>query len=607
MMMVMNPGMGMGMGMGMGAMGGRPGDWRCAAPGCNTNNWPVRWDCRRCSTPKGVCGPPMMGVPPFLGGGAPQQQGVMHPGMQAAPPLMQSAMQPAAQLTQLRPGEWVCPGCHNHNYANRAQCNRCFEPCPAGARYMPPGAAAAAAPTPQPPVSAGRSGVQGKDWKCPQCTQKNWADRENCARCQRSRPQRGPEDLPPRGIDERLPAWARRGFCGATVVPDSDSDTGDDARGKPDDFAPIAALAMCGSPHMQQEALRFIAQSSKASGQKRRLLLTGRDAGAAELVPARKRPRSGLDLGGLLQPRGGSAPAPAQRAASGRSGGMDLFLAAVTAAAAAGFAVGRGEAAGRGAGAPRPAGDSESSDGEPDPEMGRLRRRLAKLRALQRQGCDGLEDAIARAEAKVAVQFDRQRLAASGLLPPSGRRRRAAAAAVAAAEPSVSRSRSRSRSPSRSPRSRAQLPVETQGPTGPLGPLELRIAPGSSPPAVAGVTPEGNAQRAGIKPGDVILRVNGSDVTDRTQLARRCSLDCGVAEGETVLVTVRRRQKRRPPAEFELALKLAKAKGGWRRWLREADAAERGGSRRAALAQDVQRLRRELRAAELELEAEAEA
>lgn len=34
---------------------------------------------------------------------------------------------------EVRPGDWSCPSCHNHNYASRAACNRCQLPKPANA------------------------------------------------------------------------------------------------------------------------------------------------------------------------------------------------------------------------------------------------------------------------------------------------------------------------------------------------------------------------------------------------------------------------------------------------------------------------------------------
>ena len=30
--------------------------------------------------------------------------------------------------TNMRPGDWVCPSCNNHNYADKIRCNRCKVP-----------------------------------------------------------------------------------------------------------------------------------------------------------------------------------------------------------------------------------------------------------------------------------------------------------------------------------------------------------------------------------------------------------------------------------------------------------------------------------------------
>ena len=30
----------------------------------------------------------------------------------------------------MRPGDWMCPSCNNHNYADKVRCNRCKMPKP---------------------------------------------------------------------------------------------------------------------------------------------------------------------------------------------------------------------------------------------------------------------------------------------------------------------------------------------------------------------------------------------------------------------------------------------------------------------------------------------
>jgi hypothetical protein len=74
--------------------GARPGDWVC--PGCQNNNFARRLNCHRCSTPKSMA----VGQ---SGGGHNQGE---HP----------------AQVANLRPGDWSCSSCSNHNFARRCVC-----------------------------------------------------------------------------------------------------------------------------------------------------------------------------------------------------------------------------------------------------------------------------------------------------------------------------------------------------------------------------------------------------------------------------------------------------------------------------------------------------
>lgn len=83
----------------------RPGDWMC--PSCNNHNYASRLACNRCQTPK-----PENALPPPTGYALPTAAG-------GAPGKM-------------RPGDWMCPSCGNHNYASRVKCNRCQTPKPEG-------------------------------------------------------------------------------------------------------------------------------------------------------------------------------------------------------------------------------------------------------------------------------------------------------------------------------------------------------------------------------------------------------------------------------------------------------------------------------------------
>jgi len=83
---------------------------------------------------------------------------------------------------QMRPGDWSCPSCGNHNYASKTACNRC---------HMPNGAMGGMG------MMGGMGGMQGMmggasaqrqgDWKCFACSNINYASREQCNKCQVSK------------------------------------------------------------------------------------------------------------------------------------------------------------------------------------------------------------------------------------------------------------------------------------------------------------------------------------------------------------------------------------------------------------------------------------
>jgi hypothetical protein len=69
---------------------------------------------------------------------------------------------PSAQ-PHLRPGDWICQGCNAHNFARRDVCLRCRRS------------------RPQPRLREG-------DWICPGCTAHNFARRQSCHQCKGARP-----------------------------------------------------------------------------------------------------------------------------------------------------------------------------------------------------------------------------------------------------------------------------------------------------------------------------------------------------------------------------------------------------------------------------------
>lgn len=176
------PGM-MGMAMKfMGQMGGggtpnfRPGDWVCAA--CGNHNYSSRESCNKCQAPKPAgagCGGGMatMSFGAFGGGGC-------------SPSFSPN----------IRPGDWTCAACGNHNYASREVCNKCGGPktegvaAAAGAPYGTllgggkGGGPAQARFAPYPAMlKPGMKNTRPGDWICPACNNHNYASRESCNKC----------------------------------------------------------------------------------------------------------------------------------------------------------------------------------------------------------------------------------------------------------------------------------------------------------------------------------------------------------------------------------------------------------------------------------------
>lgn len=85
----------------------------------------------------------------------------------------------------------------------------------------------------------------------------------------------------------------------------------------------------------------------------------------------------------------------------------------------------------------------------------------------------------------------------------------------------------------------------------------------------------GLAERAGVEKGDRVVRVNYEPITTREQLAFRCSPDCGVMPGATVLLSLQRCKVDGADGaiiehnEFEVEVRMGKAEGDWKSWVRD--------------------------------------
>ena len=176
----------------------RPGDWMC--PACGNHNYADKLACNKCRVPKAGMAPQQpYGMPPggmmqqggWPRGAMPQgnmayHQGMQHGNMMGMPPGMQHGMNPMMgggggsfpAPPNMRPGDWMCRACSNHNYADKVACNRCAAPKVhsffSGAAYgnVAPGGGFPGTPNMRP-----------GDWMCRACNNHNYADKIACNRC----------------------------------------------------------------------------------------------------------------------------------------------------------------------------------------------------------------------------------------------------------------------------------------------------------------------------------------------------------------------------------------------------------------------------------------
>ena len=146
----------------------KPGDWSC--PKCKNHNYANKKVCNRtgCEEPK-----------PRGGGG----RGGNSRGYR-------SNNSGGFNNSNMKPGDWSCPKCKNHNFSNKKVCNRtgCEEPKPRGG-----GGRGGNSRGYQSNNSDGfnNSNMKPGDWNCPKCKNHNYASRTMCNRCDTRKPVEG--------------------------------------------------------------------------------------------------------------------------------------------------------------------------------------------------------------------------------------------------------------------------------------------------------------------------------------------------------------------------------------------------------------------------------
>jgi predicted nucleic-acid-binding Zn-ribbon protein/rRNA processing protein Gar1 len=146
----------------------KPGDWSC--PKCKNHNFANKKVCNRtgCEEPK----------PRGGGGRGRDSRGY------------RSNNSGGFNNSNMKPGDWSCPKCKNHNFSNKKVCNRtgCEEPKPRGG-----GGRGRDSRGYQSSNSGGfnDSNMKPGDWNCPKCKNHNYAKRTVCNRCDTRKPVEG--------------------------------------------------------------------------------------------------------------------------------------------------------------------------------------------------------------------------------------------------------------------------------------------------------------------------------------------------------------------------------------------------------------------------------
>eukprot|EP00756_Hemistasia_phaeocysticola_P052128 Hpha_TRINITY_DN27330_c0_g1::TRINITY_DN27330_c0_g1_i1::g.575::m.575 len=163
----------------MGAMAaGLPKDYRCRQ--CGHTEHILIPNCSKCRSPR----------PPELKAAADRVAPMAKtPAAGSAVSAPGTATNPAppgqtepGRVENLRPGDWLCPQCKDHQYARNVMCRRCKTPRPKDVPAPPP------IPLSPMPGTPGAEMMRPGDWICGQCGDHQYARNAQCRRCGNSRP-----------------------------------------------------------------------------------------------------------------------------------------------------------------------------------------------------------------------------------------------------------------------------------------------------------------------------------------------------------------------------------------------------------------------------------
>jgi len=108
----------------------------------------------------------------------------------------------------VKSGDWICPKCKNHNFANKKICNRtgCEQPKPRGGggrRDSGSGRRDSRGHKSSKSRNFDNPNMKPGDWNCPKCNNHNFARREVCNRCDTRKPVEGKGSRKTKGRQRR--------------------------------------------------------------------------------------------------------------------------------------------------------------------------------------------------------------------------------------------------------------------------------------------------------------------------------------------------------------------------------------------------------------------